>query len=922
MTTRRIPNVLLKQAREEKGWTQRRLALELDVDEKTVQSWERGTRFPSLEYRKQLSDLLGKPLEQLGLLPLEKQKQPASQEMLSAPSTGDLSFTLQKVQLSSMLLEKGDFLSSSKRQLISRNDVNRQRMLTRVFNFWISGVLAHSLYQHNLLPLALQEQPDVLVNPWQDTVRESMLPAKPLPEGTHITHMYEEADGELLILGEPGAGKTTLLLELTNHLLQQARQDALSPLPIVFNLSSWGKKRTSLHVWLLDELHTKYQVPHQVARRWIEDEQLALLLDGLDEMQATHRLACIEAINQYRQVHGLVPVVVCSRTAEYLNQPVRLVLNKAISIQPLSAQQVNKYVERGGEALIALKVAMQRDPGLQELAENPLMLTTLAMTYHGESAAEQILPDSSVLIHYLVFETYVKRVLQRRGSKGQYTPQQTKRYLTWLAKQMQEHAMTEFYLERLQPDWLPPSLLQNYRLLIIRVVFGLEIFVNSSVLGMFRGDSLPDQPGLFSWLGGGHGNTLLDWMAPGLGGGIRGVTSLMIAVGFVMILVVLLVQRRTIPTLSKALVIRGLRSATRSALAVGSVVGVFSGCILGFSGGIGYGLYRGVGTGLFAGLLISMMRILMTLLRSEAETQQSKSYSFSLSTRLVNIVCFSICGACGFGSIYAWQFGHINHFVVIYALIIGFFFGIVAGAANGIDIIPGLGVSIKPAEIVKWEAPWSQTGNLIRQGSLLGGVILGGVVLMLTSISSSFYGWHYGVQFGLIYGVIVGCIGSIAAMFTGFFSAGWLSELIDDQRQFVKPNEGIRRSIRHALFAGGIFGSVGGLTGGVICSMAFGLAGIPGWPILGAGFAIAIGIVFAHKFFAFYGGIAWLEHYVLRALLWLKGEIPWNYVAFLDYAAERILLRKVAGGYMFFHRLLLDYFASAHTDTPLSEHLL
>jgi len=38
--------------------------------------------------------------------------------------------------------------------------------------------------------------------------------------------------------------------------------------------------------------------------------------------------------------------------------------------------------------------------------------------------------------------------------------------------------------------------------------------------------------------------------------------------------------------------------------------------------------------------------------------------------------------------------------------------------------------------------------------------------------------------------------------------------------------------------------------------------------------------------------------------------MPWNYPRFLDYAAKRILLRKVGGGYMFVHRLLLEYFAS------------
>lgn len=37
--------------------------------------------------------------------------------------------------------------------------------------------------------------------------------------------------------------------------------------------------------------------------------------------------------------------------------------------------------------------------------------------------------------------------------------------------------------------------------------------------------------------------------------------------------------------------------------------------------------------------------------------------------------------------------------------------------------------------------------------------------------------------------------------------------------------------------------------------------------------------------------------------------MPWHYPGFLDYAAERILLRKVSGDYIFIHRLLLDSFA-------------
>ena len=48
-----------------------------------------------------------------------------------------------------------------------------------------------------------------------------------------------------------------------------------------------------------------------------------------------------------------------------------------------------------------------------------------------------------------------------------------------------------------------------------------------------------------------------------------------------------------------------------------------------------------------------------------------------------------------------------------------------------------------------------------------------------------------------------------------------------------------------------------------------------------------------------------------------NGSIPWNYVKFLDYAAERILLRKVGGGYTFIHRMLLEYFAARYDESSV-----
>ncbi|GER86559.1 hypothetical protein KDW_07210 [Dictyobacter vulcani] len=53
--------------------------------------------------------------------------------------------------------------------------------------------------------------------------------------------------------------------------------------------------------------------------------------------------------------------------------------------------------------------------------------------------------------------------------------------------------------------------------------------------------------------------------------------------------------------------------------------------------------------------------------------------------------------------------------------------------------------------------------------------------------------------------------------------------------------------------------------------------------------------------------------------------MPLNVVHFLDDIAEHILLQKVGGGYIFMHRLLLEYFVgiptagNAHFDNQVDE---
>ena len=77
---------------------------------------------------------------------------------------------------------------------------------------------------------------------------------------------------------------------------------------------------------------------------------------------------------------------------------------------------------------------------------------------------------------------------------------------------------------------------------------------------------------------------------------------------------------------------------------------------------------------------------------------------------------------------------------------------------------------------------------------------------------------------------------------------------------------------------------------------------------------LLLALVFGFSVWLDYGGRACIQHLVLRVMLRLNGSAPLHYVRFLDYAAGCIFLRKVGGGYIFVHRLLLEYFASLEPE--------
>jgi GTPase SAR1 family protein len=401
------------------------------------------------------------------------------------------------------IIEQQQALAHPPIPLSPLNRQNRMRLLKQVRVIWIDGLLTQSLHQAARIELHLQDRPDVLANPWQLQVQELHQVPQVLPNGTTIVQVYDRADSELLILGEPGAGKTTLLLELTRTLLERAEQDEQLRMPIVFNLSSWAEKRLSLSAWLVEELWTKYRVPRKIGQSWVDADQILPLLDGLDEVAKDARRACINQINNYYQSRleqGGSPIVVCCRSEEYAALSTYILLQHAVSILPLTDEQINAYLEQAGEQVQGLRQALNEDTELHDLARQPLMLTIFTFAYRGASVEEIPTGETGKEMQHAIFARYVEHMLKRRGQSKRWQPEQVMSWLTFLAKQMQQHDQTVFFVESLQPDWLS----RRWKILYqwcVGLFFGLAVGpIFGLVIGSFIGLSVNSNFGLLAGL--------------------------------------------------------------------------------------------------------------------------------------------------------------------------------------------------------------------------------------------------------------------------------------------------------------------------------------------------------------------------------------------------------------------------------------
>lgn len=503
---------------------------------------------------------------------------------------------------------------------------NRERMLVRVRTTWIEGLLERSLHGAALQVLGMEYKPEAVPDRWGMVLQELQHPPRRLSPKTTIVEVFDQLDGELLILGKPGSGKTTMLLELARTLLDQAERDDTLPMPVVFHLSTWAATRRPIDAWLVDELHQRYDIPKGIARRWVDDEKILPLLDGLDEVRREHRGACVEAINAFRERprQDLLRLVVASRAADYGGLTTKLRLRGAVQLRPLTAAQVDAYLVSAGGQLAGVRAALAHDRALRRLARSPLLLSVMAIAYQGRSGTA--LPTSGTVEERRdrLFEAYIDRMLTRGRAarhRPRYDRQHTVQWLAWLADALQQQAQTVFYLERLRPDWLPTRALRRRHTLAKMVGIGVSTGLAAGLVPGLPVMGVGLAFGLLSGLAEG----LALWAAEGVTLGLvtavlSGLLSgLVLAMPFGLIAVVvfglffglffgltsgLASREEVVDRLSWSL--RDLRAELRLPVGCGAAVGLLFGAGAGAAVGLPFGLAAGAVTGVTAGIALGL----------------------------------------------------------------------------------------------------------------------------------------------------------------------------------------------------------------------------------------------------------------------------------------------------------------------------
>ena len=353
-----------------------------------------------------------------------------------------------------------------------------------IFEQEIKQRIAGSIHAEAFLDLDISDDPLATRPPWVYVGNDDAQTFDSISEGMSAYNR------RVLILGAPGSGKTTTLLHIAQQLIAEARADSSAPVPLFVNLSKFQLDRSEglklpflgdkqpqqstdadgrVEQWLADEFNEYPGISREIARVWLQGDNVAVLFDGLDEVDDHRRGELVKVLNEtFLHDRPQTTTVVCSRIHEYTplreRQETRLELDGAITLQPLSPAQVEGYLT--ATRAVGLRDALPKDAALEEMARTPLTLCMMTLAYGTSAPSESDAGLSLTERRHRLMSVYVDKMLQRKERRDRnlpfdenpdndvkeaeyrYSPERVKGFLGWLAVRLSLRMRTSVSFDR------------------------------------------------------------------------------------------------------------------------------------------------------------------------------------------------------------------------------------------------------------------------------------------------------------------------------------------------------------------------------------------------------------------------------------------------------------------------------------------
>jgi hypothetical protein len=290
-----------------------------------------------------------------------------------------------------------------------------------------------------LIELDVEQTPDAVPARQQDMFDLLMSDEASGADFHTFTEAFAHFNGRALLLGEPGAGKTITLMAATRDAAAARLSDRSAPLPIFGLLSVWdASKQTPLAEWLGQS--DKLLTPEAVGRV-MRAGQALLLLDGLDEMGGERTEKRPDGTEErydprkrflqtLKAQLGENRALVTCRISDYAAIGDQAALEGAVTLQKLTDAQLRDYLKD----LPKLLEAVETDPGLNDIARTPLLLSFFAFAFRDRGDDLKALEDlregalRDAIFHAYMDKRYAheERRLKRLGEKPPFTLQEIK----------------------------------------------------------------------------------------------------------------------------------------------------------------------------------------------------------------------------------------------------------------------------------------------------------------------------------------------------------------------------------------------------------------------------------------------------------------------------------------------------------------